>query len=355
MAAQVKNGLQLKGISKSFGATQAVNGVTFEVATGEVVALLGPSGCGKSTVLSLIAGLEKPDHGSVYWDGKALSGIPAHRRGFGLMFQDYALFPHLNVFANIAFGLRMAGLPPHAIQPRVTEILALVGLPGFEERDVQTLSGGEQQRVALARALAPQPRLLMLDEPLGALDRTLRERLLDELQGILRQKRQTALYVTHDQEEAFALADRVVLMQAGQVVQVGTPQALYRQPASTFVARFLGLTNILPGQVIIKDGQTVVRTALGEFPVRASRPPGPAAVLFRPDAARLEAQGDHPLSGELVEASFRGSLCRALIQANGVRLAFDFPSSVLLPKPGEPIRLHIDPAVALQIFDQTKY
>jgi ABC-type Fe3+/spermidine/putrescine transport system ATPase subunit len=347
----MKPGLHLNGLYKSFGDTQAVNGLTFEVETGEMVALLGPSGCGKSTVLLLIAGLEKPDHGVVYWDGQAMTNVPPHKRGFGLMFQDYALFPHLNVFANIAFGLRMSRLPATLIQSRVAEILELVGLPGFAQRDVQSLSGGEQQRVALARALAPQPRLLMLDEPLGALDRTLRERLLAELRQILRQTHQTVLYVTHDQEEAFALADRVVLMQAGQVVQMGTPQALYRRPATSFAARFLGLTNILPGQVSTRDGQTSVTTPLGEFPVRASEP-GAVTVLLRPDAARLDSPENAPLVGEMVEVSFRGSLCRAIIQINGILLTFDFPSTAYLPGPGELVGLQIDSEGGIQILDR---
>ena len=231
--------LSVTDISKSFGSTQALDTVSFEVDQGEIVALLGPSGCGKSTLLSIIAGLEAPDNGNVRWEGVSLEGTPPHLRGFGLMFQDFALFPHMNVYANVAFGLKMAHMTPGSVDTRVKEMLETVGLPNIGARDVNTLSGGEQQRVALARALAPHPRLLMLDEPLGSLDRNLRERLVVDLEAILHRLHQTAIYVTHDQEEAFAIADRIILMNAGRIEQMGTPEVIYHSPASVFVARFL--------------------------------------------------------------------------------------------------------------------
>jgi ABC-type Fe3+/spermidine/putrescine transport system ATPase subunit len=346
-------GLSVFQVYKSYGSQVALAGVSFQVARSEIVAVLGPSGCGKSTLLAVIAGLEKADQGEVCWEGASLAEVPTHKRGFGLMFQDFALFPHQDVFENIAFGLRMAGYPAEKIRGRVEEALELVGLPGFTQRDVNTLSGGEAQRIALARSLAPFPHLLMLDEPLGALDRTLRERLMMELGSILRHSQQTAIYVTHDQEEAFAVADRIILMNKGKVLQVGTPLDIYQQPGSVFAARFLGLNNILPGISVTKAGADFVETPLGVFPLPKSEKAaelGQISVLLRPDSVVLGTQGALQISGKVVGISFRGGTSRLAVSSSGLDLEFEFPSTTALPGIGKEITLSFDPAEALQIL-----
>ena len=231
-------GLSVRGLAVTYGGLRAVDGVDLEVAAGEVVALLGASGSGKSSLLRAVAGLEDVAAGEVAWDGRSMVRVPVHRRGFGLMFQDGQLFEHRDVGSNIAYGL--TGLPRAQRSERVREMLELVGLPGFERRRVTTLSGGQAQRVALARALAPAPRLLLLDEPLSALDRALREQLATDVRTILRRGGTTALYVTHDQDEAMTVADRVGVMEAGRLLRLDTPQRLWADPGSSKVARFLG-------------------------------------------------------------------------------------------------------------------
>jgi len=242
-----QEGLAVTGAVVRYGATRrrpgavAVDGVTLDVAAGEIVALLGPSGCGKSSLLRAVAGLEPLAGGTVAFDGADLAGVPVHRRGFGLLFQDGQLFPHRDVGRNVAYGLETQGLPKAERAARVTELLDDVGLAGYERRSVATLSGGEKQRVALARALAPRPRLLLLDEPLSALDRRLRERLAVDVRDTLKGTGTTAVFVTHDHDEAFTVADRVAVMDAGRLLQVDAPDVLLRAPASPRVAEFLGL------------------------------------------------------------------------------------------------------------------
>jgi len=339
------DGLEVTNIHKAFTDDALVlTGISFSQIKGEVLAVLGPSGCGKSTLLSIIAGLLPPDSGTIHWSGKDISNIPPHKRGFGLMFQDYALFPHMRVRDNVAFGLRMQGLSGPAIDKRVAETLKMIGLPGFEQRDVSTLSGGEQQRVALARAMAPEPGLLMLDEPLGSLDRTLRMQLMDDLGEIVRKTRQTTLYVTHDQEEAYALADRIVVMQAGKVAQIGTPRQIYNSPSSAFVARFIGLTNLVPGEA--EDAQ--VSTPLGNFWL-TDPASGPVLALFRPDAANLDGRGQ-PFNGKVGDVAFMGETIRTQIKIKDLDLSFEFPSNLRLPSPGEEITIYLDPNQKLQGF-----
>jgi ABC-type Fe3+/spermidine/putrescine transport system ATPase subunit len=242
--------LEIHHLFKTYEGKPLLNGISFEVGTGETVCLLGASGSGKSTLLRIIAGLEDAESGFVSFNGINLISTPPHLRDFGLVFQDYALFPHLNVYDNVAFGLRMRRLPSDEIAERVASSLETVNLTGFESRQVTDLSGGEQQRVALARALATRPRLLMFDEPLGALDRTLREDLLNELRRILHHTDIPAIYVTHDQEEAFAIADRVLILQGGEIVREGSPAEVWANPGSAFVAGFLGAGNIFEGTYV---------------------------------------------------------------------------------------------------------
>ncbi|HZY42397.1 MAG TPA: ABC transporter ATP-binding protein, partial [Anaerolineae bacterium] len=284
--------LQVDHIHKAFAAAPVLNDVAFDVTTGEIVCLLGPSGCGKTTLLRVIAGLETADAGEVIFDDHDVRDVPVHQRGFGFMFQDFALFPHKNVWDNVIFGLRMQAVSVAEIQRRGQAALATVGLEGFEKRDVHQLSGGEKQRVALARSLAPQPKLLMLDEPLGALDRQLREELMIEVRRILKSARLTSIYVTHDQAEAFAVADRVVIMNAGRIEQIGAPSDVYARPASEFVARFLGLPNLIEGTVISHAANVaVIRTPLGHVHVTTDRvltPRQAVTLLIRPDAAEFD-------------------------------------------------------------------
>lgn len=242
--------LSLKSATVRFGGRAVLDAVDLEVAEHEVVCVLGPSGSGKSTLLRAVAGLQPLDAGRVSLAGRDQGGVPAHQRGVGLMFQDHQLFPQRDVAANVAFGLRMHGVAKAERGSRVGELLDMVGMPGADHRAVAGLSGGEQQRVALARALAPRPRLLMLDEPLGQLDRSLRERLVVELRELFGRLGTTVLAVTHDQGEAFALADRVVVMRDGRIAQSGTPLEVWQRPADAFVARFLGFENVVPATVV---------------------------------------------------------------------------------------------------------
>ena len=351
--------LTISRVSKAFDATPVLHDVSLDVARGEIVCLLGPSGCGKTTLLRIIAGLEQPDLGQILLEGRDITPVPSHKRDFGLMFQDYVLFPHMTVGENIGFGLKMHGWPQAKIDARVEELLALVDMAGYEKRPVYELSGGQQQRVALARSLAPSPRLLMLDEPLGALDRTLRDQLLVELRSILKQLGQTAIYVTHDQLEAFAVADRVALMNAGRIEQAGTPEALYLHPASVFAARFMGMTNILSGTVNSLN-PPAVETPLGilrlaDMPAHL-RPGDALQIVIRPEAARVARRasaGPNHLTLTLVNRSFRGA--HTLIQLAGpgeMTLAFEIPGLGCTARPGEQVHLAIAPD-AIAVLERT--
>ena len=337
--------LDVNEIRKDYENKPLLKGISFQIRAGETACLLGPSGSGKSTLLRIIAGLEMPEGGQVCWDGVDLVDVPVHRRDFGLMFQDYALFPHRSVAENVAFGLRMRGLERKEIAARTLEALDQVGMREFARRRVTALSGGEQQRVALARALAPRPRLLMLDEPLGALDRRLREQLLDDLYHLLRKTRIPAVYVTHDQEEAFTLADRLILLREGRVAQQGSPAEVYDSPASAWVAGFFGLTNQVAG-VVSRVEPLEVNTVLGKVLATSAagfqpREGQAVKVLFRPEGIRfLSAQDPQAhLRGEVSETAFRGGSFRLELRL-AENILFTFPVERPLPR-GETLGLDL--------------
>ncbi|MDQ1511358.1 MAG: thiamine transport system ATP-binding protein [Actinomycetota bacterium] len=318
-----------------FGGVTAVDGVDLDVGSAETVAILGPSGCGKTTLLRAIAGLQPLAAGRVTWDGADLGGVPPHRRRFGLMFQEYALFPHRDVTGNVAFGLRMAGVRHDERDRRVEEVLELVGLAALRDRHVAQLSGGEQQRVALARALAVEPRLVMLDEPLGALDRPWRERLLNEFRELLDRTGLPAIYVTHDHEEAFALADRIVVMRAGRVVQAGPPADVWRRPADPWTAAFLGFAPAVAARLTTG----AVETPWGLFPV-AEDGEGPVQVVLRPDAVRLDSSSR--LGGKVVRCTFAGDHAELEVETAGppIRLRVPYREA---PSVGDAVGLAVEP------------
>ena len=310
-------GLEVRGLSVVFDGMPVLDGIDLSVAPGEVVVLLGPSGSGKSTLLRAVAGLEEPVSGEVVWDGEDLSGVPTHQRGFGLVFQDHALFGHRDVAGNVDFGLRVAGMPAEARAQRVARSLALVGLDGFEGRRVDTLSGGEAQRVALARSLAAAPRLLMLDEPLGSLDRTLRERLTSDLGLLLRRIGMAALHVTHDHDEAFALADRIAVLGGGRIDRIGTPDEVWTDPGTVHAARCLGHENLV-------ELDAAGACALGPLGV------GPGTVLVRADRVLLEpVPGVGALIAEVKASSIRGGRTVVAVDVSGIMLRA-WPKDVLV-------------------------
>jgi ABC-type Fe3+/spermidine/putrescine transport system ATPase subunit len=342
--------LDIRNLSKSYLGKKALDDVSMQVAVGEIVVLLGPSGSGKSTLLKLIAGLEAGDSGVISWKDKELSSVAVHERGFGFMFQDYALFPHRNVFGNVAFGLEMAKQDEKAIARRVNEVLKLVGLKELAEREISNLSGGEQQRVALARALAPKPKLLMLDEPLGSLDRALRERLQIDLAQILRKSGQTSIYVTHDQEEAYSITDRIVLLNEGRVEQIGTPEDLYRKPATVFAARFLGLENLYEAEVSKMGKVWHIESDLGEIKVRKKIPVGKATMLLRPEGFRLDGKWPAKLEGQVQAIKFKGRYTEIEMDIKGKKLIIEQGSGNQPLFVEEKIQISFDPAESLQVF-----
>ena len=320
--------LELAEVVKDYGSVRAVDRVSLALEQGERVALLGPSGCGKTTTLNMIAGFLEPDAGTIRIAGRDVARVPAHRRNTGMVFQSYALFPHLTVWDNVLFGLRMRKVPRAEAEPRVRQALETVRLGALGDRYPRQLSGGQQQRVALARALVVRPEILLLDEPLSNLDAKLRMEMRVELVEILAKVGITTVFVTHDQEEALSLADRVVVMNEGRVEQAGTPSEVYERPATPFVARFLGESNVLPGRVVERNGRGIVCEIDGGFLVRSDRPieaaPGtPVEVIVRAERLRLaEAPAglENAFAARVEHVMYLGGDIRYVVRLGGHRL-----------------------------------
>ena len=330
--------LVLEGITHRYGRVTALDDVSLEIEERELVTLLGPSGCGKTTLLRIVAGFVRPSEGRLLLQGRDVTRMPPHRRAVNMVFQRSALFPHLDVFENVAFGLRVAGLAREEIAERVRDALGLVRLEGYERRRADELSGGQMQRVALARALVNRPRVLLLDEPLSALDLRIRLEMEAELRRVHRETGATFVYVTHDQREALALSDRIVVFDQGRIEQVGTPDDVYRRPASPFAARFVGDANVVPVDVVERNGGRARIDLAGRallVACEADQGPGPAWLVVRPESVRLAASGEGA-RGVVRDIAFRGS---------------GFTCRVELPGLAEPIKAEVpaDAGAALEL------
>lgn len=340
--------LEVDNLGKEYEGKPLLQHLSFQVNSGESLCLLGVSGSGKSTLLRIIAGIEQPDQGDIRWDGQSILDIPTHKRHFGLMFQDYALLPHLNVFENVRFGLKMQHIPGMQARQEAEDALRRVGMLRFASRDIADLSGGEQQRVALARTLATHPRLLMLDEPLAALDRSLRQQLLTEIRQILLETGIPTIYVTHDQQEAYMIADRVLLLSEGKIIQQASPEGLYLHPVNLEVARFLGLKNTILGKVI-HTAPAAVETAIGTFFIQTTEGLSQGeevTLLLR--SARLAREGDEV-------NCFSARVCDHWFQEDGYLVAVEIDGTAftfLLPgyTPATDQVQLIFPAEYIQVF-----
>lgn len=336
--------LEVRNVRKYYENQLLLDDINFKLSGEETICLLGPSGGGKSTLLRIIAGLEEAENGQIFWEGEDITNLPAHKRNFGLMFQDYALFPHMSVEENVAFGLRMQQMDAKAIQSRVEEALDLVNMHAFMHRRVTDLSGGEQQRIALARALVPRPRLLMLDEPLGALDRALREQLSQDLRAVLDRMDIPVIYVTHDQEEAFAFADRLLVLHDGRIIQSGSPTQVYNQPQSLWLANFFGHKNQLEGVVATADPLRV-QTDHGVMQCAGSQDlkEGQKVMLVLPSgAASIGAKGVNTLSAVVKNVLFQGRDFMIDFQLAGGQVLTFFLDREL--QKGQQVELEIQPS-----------
>ena len=353
--------VELGGVTKTFGGHRAVSGLSLAVASGECLALLGPSGCGKTTTLNMIAGFIEPDAGEIHIAGRAMRGVPPYRRDTGMVFQHYALFPHLTVHDNLAFGLTMRKTPRAEIASRVRQALDLVRLPGLERRYPRELSGGQQQRVALARALVIRPAVLLLDEPLSNLDAKLRQEMRLEIADIQQRLRITTVFVTHDQEEALVIADRIAVMRDGLVEQIDTPGAIYARPRTPFVARFIGDANFLAGRVAVPDAVRVaVETDAGPTVLAATETPRQAGervvVMVRPEKIRLArtaAGGENAVEGEVRAIAFTGAVTsyQLIVGATTLTAALHDTAHLAGVAPGDKLHAEWRAADALVLTD----
>ena len=346
--------VQLVGLVKRFEDVTAVDGIDVHIPGGEFFSLLGPSGCGKTTTLRLVAGFEQPTEGRILVDGADMARTPPHRRNVNTVFQSYALFPFLSVYDNVAFGLRYKHVPKGEVRRKVMDALALVQLERFEKRRPAQLSGGQQQRVALARALVLEPSVLLLDEPLGALDAKLRKALQIELKALQEKVGVTFVYVTHDQEEALAMSDRLAVLAGGRIEQAGTPTEVYEEPATTFVADFLGVSNLMSAQAEGSAGDGRCRIRLGDFTLVAcrgqTRSTGPVKIVIRPERVRLEphgSPGDNRLPGMVERLVYLGPVTQLI-----VRLAHGETVQVVLQNGGQPVPYEQGTPVAAHLPDE---
>jgi len=335
--------LELKGVGKAFGATRVLEHIDLAVEDGEFITILGPSGSGKTTILRMIGGFIQPDAGTIMLDGRDIARDPINRRPFNTVFQDYALFPHMTVAGNVGYGLKVRGTPGATIKQRVGEVLDLVALGSFAARYPAQLSGGQRQRVALARAIICQPRLILLDEPLAALDVELRKQMQEFLKAIHREIKTTFLFVTHDQEEAIAMADRICVMNYGKILQLGNPTDVYYRPRSEFVARFFGDNNLIEGVA----GTGGVKTPIGMLRCAAddkSATGGRAFAVIRPEAIRFDdgrGTADTVVAGQVSSVHFGGAATIAVVDVSGISLRVKLPSRLEGPpvKTGDPVRI----------------
>ena len=342
--------IELKGISKSYDGERVIDSMNLYIRDGEFMTFLGPSGCGKTTTLRIIGGFETADEGELYFDGVEISDVPAHKRHINTVFQKYALFPHLNVYENVAFPLRLKKLPEEQISEKVTEMLKMVALVGFENKSVSTLSGGQQQRVAIARALISHPKVLLLDEPLGALDLKLRTDMQNELKNIQKAIGITFIYVTHDQEEALSMSDTVVVMADGEIQQIGTPTDIYNEPKNAFVADFIGESNIIDG-VMLEDGKAkfaghVFTCVDGGFEKNEA-----VDVVVRPEDVDVVKPEDGMLTGTVTSVTFKGVHYEIIVDIKGFKWMIQSTDYVA---PEATIGLYIEPE-AIHIMKKSKY